>query len=184
LLPRAADVKLKRIAVSTRKKKEGAVTTREVKMYRKILVPMDGSKLAECVVEHVKSIATGCQVPTVVLLRVVEPIGPPGYLPRGVAEDTYRDARETAEIQAKDYLNGMAERLKAEGIAVETDIAVGLPADEILDYAAQNRVDLIVMSTHGRSGISRWWSGSVAEKVVSQSLIPVLIVTPPGCRVK
>ena len=153
-------------------------------MYQKILVPMDGSKLAECVVEHVKLIATGCQVPTVVLLRVIEPISPPGYLPRGVAEDVYRDARETAEIQAKDYLNEMAEGLKAEGIAVETDISDGLPANEILDDAGHNQVDLIVVSTHGRSGISRWWSGSVAEKVVSQSLIPVLIVTPPGCRIK
>ncbi len=152
-------------------------------MYQKVLVPLDGSKLAECVVEHVKSIATGCQVPTVVLLQVVEPIGLRGYLPRGVAEDTYRDAKETAEIQAKNYLNEMAERLKAEGIAVETDIADGLPADEILSYAEEKGVDLIVMSTHGRTGVSRWFSGSVVEKVVSQSLIPVLVVTPPGCRI-
>ena len=145
-------------------------------MYQKVLVPLDGSKLAECVVEHVKSIATGCQVPTVVLLRVVEPISPPGYLPRGMAEDTYRDAKETAEVQAKNYLNETAERLKVEGIAVENDIADGLPADE-------KGVDLIIMSTHGKSGISRWFSGSVAEKVVGRSLIPVLIITPPGCRI-
>ncbi|MEE8619233.1 MAG: universal stress protein [Dehalococcoidales bacterium] len=152
-------------------------------MYQKVLVPMDGSKLAECVVEHVKSIATGCQVPTVVLLRVVEPIALHGYLPREMAEGAYRDARETAEIQAKDYLNEMAERLKAEGIAVDTDITDGLPADEILSYADEKGVDLVVMSTHGKSGVSRWFSGSVAEKVVSQSLIPVLVVTPPGCRI-
>jgi nucleotide-binding universal stress UspA family protein len=152
-------------------------------MYQKVLVPMDGSKLAECVVEHVKSIATGCQVPTVVLLRVVEPIALHGYLPREMAEGAYRDARETAEVQAKDYLNEMAERLKAEGIAVDTDITDGLPADEILSYAEEKGVDLIIMSTHGKSGVSRWFSGSVAEKVVSQSLIPVLVVTPPGCRI-
>jgi len=126
-------------------------------MYQKVLVPLDGSKLAECVVEHVESIATGCQVPTVVLMQVVEPIGLRGYLPLGMAEDTYRDAKETAEIKAKSYLNEMADRLKAEGIAVETDIADGLPANEILSYAE--------------------------EKVVSQSLIPVLVVTPPGCRI-
>lgn len=152
-------------------------------MYQKVLVPMDGSKLAECVVEHVKSIASGCQVPTVVLLRVVEPISPAGHLPRDMAESAYRDAKESAEVQAKDYLNELAERLKAAGIAVETDVADGLPADEILGYAEENGVDLVVMSTHGKTGISRWWSGSVAEKVVSQSLIPVLIVTPPGCRI-
>ena len=153
-------------------------------MYQKVLVPLDGSKLAECVVEHVKSIATGCQVPTVVLLRVVEPFSPPTYfnLRHEMDEDTYRDAKETAEAQAKNYLSEMAERLKAEGIAVEKDMAYGLPADEILNYAEQKQVDLIIMSTHGRSGISRWFSGSVSEKVVRQSLIPVLIVTPRGCR--
>jgi nucleotide-binding universal stress UspA family protein len=152
-------------------------------MYQKILVPMDGSKLAECVLEHVKSVATGCQVPTVVLLRVVEPVSMPGHLPRGMAEDSYRDAKETAEVQAKNYLNEMVERLKADGVAAEGDISDGLPADEILDYAEEKQVDLIVMSTHGKSGVSRWWSGSVAEKVVSQSLVPVLVVTPPGCRI-
>ena len=154
-------------------------------MYQKVLVPLDGSKLAECVLEHVKSIATGCQVPTVVLLRVVETISPPSYfyLRHEMDEDTtYRDAKETAEAQAKNYLSEMAERLKEEGIAVENDMAYGLPADEILNYAEQKQVDLIVMSTHGRSGISRWFSGSVSEKIVRQSLIPVLIVTPRGCR--
>lgn len=154
-------------------------------MYQKVLVPLDGSKLAECVVEHVKSIATGCQVPTVVLLRVVESFSPPPYFNlrhEMAAEDTYRDAKETAEAQAKNYLSEMAERLKAKGIAVENDMAYGLPADEILNYAEQKQVDLIVMSTHGRSGISRWFSGSVTQKVVGQSLIPVLIVPPRGCR--
>ena len=56
----------------------------------------------------------------------------------------------------------------------------------VIEYADQilnEKVDLIVMSTHGKTGISRWFSGSVAEKVVSQSLIPVLVVTPPGCRI-
>ena len=154
-------------------------------MYQKVLVPLDGSKLAECVVEHVKSIATGCQVPTVVLLRVVEPFSPPTYFNlrhEMETEDTYRDAKEKAEAQAKNYLSEMAERLKAEGITVENDMAYGLPADEILNYAEQKQVDLIVMSTHGRSGISRWFSGSVTQKVVGQSLIPVLIVPPRGCR--
>ena len=151
-------------------------------MYKKVLVPMDGSKLAECVVDHVKSIATGCQVPTVVLLRVIEPIKPPGYLPRDMAENVYRDAQSTAEIQARDYLTEMAERLKTEGLAVKVDIIDGLPADEIIRYAESNDIDLIIMSTHGKSGITRWFSGSVAEKVIGHSLIPVLIVTPPGCR--
>ncbi len=153
-------------------------------MYQKILVPLDGSKLAECVVEHVKSIATGCQVPTVVLLRVVEPLILPANLPDKMAVDAYRDANVEAEDQAKNYLSEMEERLKAEGIAVETDIADGPPADEILKYAEKNGIDLIVMSTHGRSGVSRWFFGSVTDRVVRQSLTPVLTVTPRGCRIR
>ena len=133
-------------------------------MYNKILVPMDGSKLAECVLDHVKSVATGCHVPTVPL-RVIEPMNPAGYLPRGIAEDAYRDAKETAEVEARDYLIGMAENLKKDNIAAQTDIAYGLPADEILSYAEQKGVDLIVVSTHGKSGPSRWFSGSVADRV-------------------
>lgn len=151
-------------------------------MYKNILVPMDGSKLAECVLDHVKSIATGCHVPKVVLLRVIEPMSPPKALPREIAEDAYRDAKETAEVEAKDYLLRMVEVLKNEGIAAETDIAYGLAADEILNYAEHKGVDLIVISTHGRSGPSRWFSGSVADRVVSHSYIPVLSVTPSGCR--
>ena len=152
-------------------------------MYQKILAPLDGSDLAECVVEHIIAIAVGCHVPTVVLLRVIEPIGPPGYLPREAAETAYRDAKETAEIEAKNYLDHMAERLTKEGVAVETDIVDGLPADEILKYAETEQVDLIAMSTHGRSGVSRWLSGSVAEKVLSHSFIPVLVVVPRSCRI-
>jgi nucleotide-binding universal stress UspA family protein len=153
-------------------------------MYQKILVPLDGSQLAECVVEHVKSIATGCQVPTVALLRVVEPLSLPANLPDEMAVDAYRDANVKAEDRAKNYLSEMAERLKAEGIAVETDITDGPPADEILSYAEKKGIDLIVMSTHGRSGVSRWFFGSVADKVVRQSLTPVLTVTPRGCRIR
>lgn len=153
-------------------------------MYQKILVPLDGSKLAECVVEHAKSIAAGCQVPTVVLLRVVEPLGPPAIVPDEMAVDTYLDADKKAKDEAKNYLSEMAEKLKAEGIAVEADTTDGPPADEILRYAEEKGIDLIVMSTHGRSGVSRWFFGSVTDRVVRQSLTPVLTVTPHGCRIR
>jgi nucleotide-binding universal stress UspA family protein len=156
---------------------------KEVDIYKKILAPLDGSKLAECTLEHIRAIAMGCQVPEVVLLQIIEPISRPGYLPAELAEDTYRRAKDTAEVQAKDYLSEVAESLGKEGIAVGTDIAYGLPADEILNYAKNNDVDLIIMSTHGRAGISRWVFGSVAERIVRHSLIPVLVVTPRGCRI-
>jgi nucleotide-binding universal stress UspA family protein len=154
-------------------------------MYQKILVPLDGSKLAECVVEHVKAIATGCRVPTVVLLRVVQPNDVlPEFLPDKAALDHYLEAEEKSKDEVKNYLSETAKMLKAKGTTVETHISEGLPADEILNYAEEKGVDLIIMSTHGRSGVSRWFFGSVADRVVRQSLIPVLTVTPSGCRIR
>ena len=76
----------------------------------------------------------------------------------------------------------MADSLKADGIAVEIDIAYGGAAEAILDYAKKNKVNLIVMSTHGRSGVSRWFFGSVAERVLRHSVIPVLIIPSFGVR--
>jgi len=152
-------------------------------MYKKILAPLDGSKLAECVVDHIKSVATGCHVPAVVLLRVIPPISASGNAPDAMKESVSQGAREAAEIQAKNYLNEMAENLTAEGVAVETEIADGAAADEILNYAEENDIDLIIMSTHGKSGLSRWFSGSVADRVIHHSMIPVLIVVPRGCRI-
>ncbi len=74
----------------------------------------------------------------------------------------------------------MAANLSKEGIAAQTVIVSGRPVDEILSYASKNQVDLIIMSTHGRAGISRWVFGSVVERVLRHSAVPVLIVPPPG----
>jgi len=155
-----------------------------VEMYKKILVPLDGSELAEHVLEHVKAIAKGCQAPQVVLLQVIEPILPPGRPDSGAA-NSYREAEDKFEASVKDYLSRVAEALKKSGIAAETAIARIThvsAAGEILNYATENGVDLIVMSTHGKSGSSRWHFGSVSNKVAGHSAIPVLIVTPSGFR--
>ena len=153
-------------------------------MYKKILVPLDGSELAEHVLEHVKAIAKGCQAPQVVLLQVIEPLLVPGRPDISVA-DNYREAEDKFESSVKDYLSRVAEALKKSGIAAGTAIARithGSAAGEILNYATENGVDLIVMSTHGKSGSSRWHFGSVSDRVSSHSAIPVLIVTPSGFR--
>jgi nucleotide-binding universal stress UspA family protein len=67
-------------------------------------------------------------------------------------------------------------------MSIETVVTDGRPADEILNYATDNKVDLIIMSTHGRSGVSRWFFGSVAEKVIRHATVPVLISPPRGTR--
>jgi len=151
-----------------------------MKTYKKILVPLDGSELAECVLNHVTAIATGCHVPEVVLLGVVEPISQPVYAAFG--DEQVRDMQKKTQKYVASYLSKVADSLKEDGIAVQIVVVSGRPAEEILDYANKNQVDLIIMSTHGRSGISRWVLGSVTDKVVRHSVAPVLTISPPGCR--
>jgi nucleotide-binding universal stress UspA family protein len=142
-------------------------------LYNKILVPLDGSELAERSLEHVKTITNGDSATEVVLLQV---ISWPTHTGHTLSGELMRSEGKKAEAIARDYLAKLENSLKADGIAVKTNIIHGEPAEEILDYATHNKVDLIVMSTHGRSGVSRWVFGSVAERILRHSAIPVLIV--------
>ncbi len=144
-------------------------------MYKKILVPLDGSEYSECVLDHVKALAGGCQVKDVVILYVVEPINPGVYeMPVPLMEDAGRKGQEFGSR----YLAGVAAKLEGAGLTVKTEVLTGQVSSAILDYAAQNGVDLITMSTYGRSGFSRWLMGSVADKIVRHSPVPVLLVRP------
>ncbi len=147
-------------------------------MYNKILVPLDGSENSECILEHVRAIATGCHVPAVVLLRVIEPF-PAYYMDYRISEEFIRQAQDAAKADARDYLTKTADKMKKEGMFVSTQVMEGKAADTILDFATKNGVDLIIMATHGRTGVSRWALGSVADKVVRTSDAPVLVVAPP-----
>ena len=146
-------------------------------MYRKILVPLDGSKTAECTFCHVIDIAKGCRVPEVDLLFVVEP------LPAGLYQNR-QEVNDKLLAWAKHYLLDVVNRLGVDGIIAKPVIIEGKPADTILEYAEKNGIDLIIMSTHGRSGPSRWAFGSVTDKVVRSSPTPVLVIAPEGCRVQ
>jgi nucleotide-binding universal stress UspA family protein len=64
---------------------------------------------------------------------------------------------------------------------VKTESCLGKPAEEIVNYATKNKVDLIIMASHGRAGVSRWAYGSVPDKVLRSSCVPVLLVKVPGC---
>ncbi len=152
---------------------------KEADMYNKILAPMDGSEFSECALSHLEAVATGCHVPEVVLLRVVEPF----HQVAEVGEDFMRKAEKGALESAKSYLSEVADRLGKAGVKTSTVVLQGQAADEILDYAKKNKIDLIVMSTHGRSGVARWTMGSVADKIVRHSRAAVLTVSPAGCRV-
>ena len=147
-------------------------------MYKKILVPLDGSALAEAILPHVRAFVE-CYQAEVVLLYVNPP---PHYAeaelgPLGVAQITEAIAKLHQEKQA--YLERTAAGLGALGMSVKPLIRISYPvADTILDVATEVGADLIAMSTHGLSGMSRWLIGSVADKVVHGAKIPVLLIRP------
>lgn len=150
-------------------------------MYTKILVPLDGSETSECSLPHVKAIALGCGVPDVILLRVVEPIfNVEAEVTAKAGRDLMAQVEEENKENGQAYLNRLVGEFTAEGIHTSAALGYGKPADEIIDFAEKHNVDLIVMCTHGRSGITRWVLGSVAEKVVRHSPVPVLTVSPAG----
>jgi nucleotide-binding universal stress UspA family protein len=158
-------------------------------MYTKILVPLDGSGLAECVFEHVKEIAKGCEAAEVDLLYVVPPFA--SAFEENTATSDIRipdgDVQKFGALKyenwGKKYLDGVAQNLTKDGIAAKSIVLRGGPADVNLDYIRDNAFDLVIMSTHGRSGPARWTMGSVTDRVLRQSVSPVMIVRPQECQV-
>jgi nucleotide-binding universal stress UspA family protein len=153
-------------------------------MYKKILVPLDGSKLAECALPHAEELAKGCSTEKVILVSVTERIQ--GY--SALADSSQPAGRRIVpeavgkkEKQAQRYLGRIAKAMEAKGIKVDTEVLLGDPAEEIVIYAKHPGCDLIVMSSHGRSGIHRWTHGSIADRVFRGSPAPVLMVKADGC---
>jgi len=151
-------------------------------MYKKIMVPLDGSKLAESVLPHVEVIAKGTNAEEVILVSVTERVL--GYRPvtdysQPTEEKLIPEAVGKMEKQAQKYLDRVAKGLEAKGIKTETLVLLGNPAEEITLNAKHYGADLIIMASHGRSGISRWTHGSVADKVFRASSVPVLMVRAP-----
>ena len=150
-------------------------------MYEKIMVPLDGSELAECVLPHVEGLIKGCHVSNVVFVRVVEPItAPVGNVYIGREES--RERESTRKYAVKDYLNQIVDRLKHEGTELHSEVLVGRVADSLADYTEKNDIDLILIATHGRSGVTRWVRGSIADKILRSSNAPVLMVRAPGTK--
>ncbi len=149
-------------------------------MYKKILVPLDGSKLAECVLPHVEALARGCQVQNVLFVRVVEP-----FQQVITSEYVFREeeaAQANAEMKAEStkYLQQLVSQFKW-GVPTSWEILMGRPAETLADYGTKSQADLIIIATHGRSGVSRWVWGSVADRILRSACIPVLMVRAPGC---
>lgn len=155
-------------------------------MYQKILVPLDGSELAECALNHVKKLFQDGPAGEVILLNAVVVEIPWRELG---AEDGHAIIFDnnafvkTFMDQSREYLAGVKSRLSSEGIRVKTEtIESNRPSSTITDYAQKNGVDLIVIATHGYTGMKKMMLGSVALKVLHESNVPVLLIRPEGCR--
>jgi nucleotide-binding universal stress UspA family protein len=153
-------------------------------MYKKILVPLDGSKLAECAIPYAEALAKGCDTEKVILVSVTERVqGYRAFEEHGqpMGQRLVPEAFGKKEKQAQRYLDRIAKKIAAKGINVSTEVLLWKPEEAIVGYAKQYGCDLIVMASHGRSGPSRWAHGSVADKVLRGSPVPILMVKAPGC---
>ena len=147
-------------------------------MLKKILLPLDGSALAEKALPYARALAEKYEA-ELIIVRVVQPV--PVYSDYGTAAYEAILNAERQEIEA--YLAQIKKNLAGLQTPIRTvareDLAV---AEAIIELACQEKVDLIVMSTHGRSGISRWIHGSVATKVLQHAPCPVLLVRATGLK--
>jgi nucleotide-binding universal stress UspA family protein len=145
-------------------------------MYTHILVPLDGSDVAEQVLPHVQSLAMSST--KITLLRSVPRI-PSHTIDLDRTAPSPLAALRAHEAEAQTYLDSVAEKLRTNGIQVATIvIEQNDPHEAIIDFALANGIDIIAMATHGRSGLGRLIFGSVAEQILHQSPLPLLVVRP------
>ena len=141
-------------------------------MYKKILVPLDGSKTAEGVLSHAKALAYSEGAELILLTVASNPTMDYVFSDPGIAQS----AIEEQQTRSKKYMTEMESQLKAAGFKVSALLREGAVADVILRTAEEINADVIAMSTHGRTGPARWLLGSVADRVVRSSKIPVLLI--------
>ncbi len=148
--------------------------------FKKILVPLDGSPFSEASIPYVKELAKGTGGETI-LLRVSEPPILPADRSPAIKPSwgEYRDIL-MAEIQrqALEYLQKVKTELEKSGAKVSAQAILGKTTEIILQVAQKDNVNLVAMTTHGRTGISRWVYGSVATRIVEESLQPILLIRP------
>ena len=154
-------------------------------MYKKVLVPLDGSELAECVLSHVKNLIKDGFAGEVTLLYVVTV-----DIPWRTTESDYHKGidinaiREPLFARSRKYLADKEAQLESEGIKVKTEsLEANRPADTITEYAQKKGMDMIVIATHGYTGLKKLMMGSVAFGVLHQSHVPVLLIRPESCQI-
>ena len=146
-------------------------------MYHTILVPLDGSKRAEAILRHVEDLA-GRYSAMVIFLRVVEPV-PLRVGPEG-AHTVLLEELELRIEQAESYLAALQGKYREKGMQVGTRIAHGSAVEAIIKTAEQEGADLIAMASHGRTGLSQVFYGSVAAGVLHRVDRPLLLIRSVG----
>jgi nucleotide-binding universal stress UspA family protein len=148
-------------------------------MYEKILVTLDGSKLAEVALPYAEELTSRLKTETIILQVVPRAYHMYGFY----AQVPYTEEEmEPIKARAQSYLGRVSNKLKGKGIATRSEVRIGAAADEIIKLAEENSVDMVTISTHGRSGISRLTLGSVADKVVRGTKKPVALIRAKGTR--
>jgi nucleotide-binding universal stress UspA family protein len=141
-------------------------------MYTRILIPVEHSDADRTIIDHVQPLAKMCGA-TLVLLHVAD-----GWAARAYDELQLRDSKEIREDRA--YLDGLASALRAQGFAVESRLAMGDPAAEIVRAAETEHADLVAMATHGHRFVKDILLGATADTVRHQLKVPVLLLRAPG----
>jgi nucleotide-binding universal stress UspA family protein len=149
-------------------------------MYKKILVALDGSSLAEKGLES--ALATAKQNPgsKLVSLSIIQGAALGEGLTYGgfAYAQLQTQVNQALEENTRKYMDNLLTKFNGQGIDMQVEIGWGDAADGIVNYTEKNKVDLIVITTHGRSGLGKFFLGSVASKVISLSPVPVLVIPP------
>src|SRR5690606_28825453 len=146
----------------------------EHNMYQRIVVPLDGSDLAEQALSAAEELARALNTP-LHLIRVVDfPSSSFAYVYGAMVESQAATAQfESERAMAESYLDAIARSIEKTGLSVTTEVRPGIPVHELVE--AMKPGDLFVVATHGRSGMARWFLGSVAEEITRRATVPVLL---------
>ena len=151
-------------------------------MFERILIPLDGSKAGEAALPVIEGLISRLSPETKVEVTLFRAVPPTHWIAAGEIGAPVRYTEEELQIIKRtvtDYLDKAGEGLGGRGAVVKTMVAAGNPAEEITKAIDEIKADMVAMSTHGRSGISRWAFGSVTAKVLRGANVPVLTVRAP-----
>jgi nucleotide-binding universal stress UspA family protein len=163
------------LLVRSRRRKK-TKTASKLHFLNRILAPLDGSDIGQAALPYIETLATEARA----LVSLLQIVSPPGTVEASLlGGPDWRKFVKAMQNAGEDYLKGVAEKFNKKGIKAEYEVVSGDPADKIVEYAEDNKISLIAMSTHGRTGLARWVLGSVADKVLHGATMPILLVRPP-----